>query len=149
MIKEMLLVAHILLLGDVTVNRETAYIMQDIRAVTQEPIVITSAVRTPRRQAELMVYSYRSGNNLIYLYGNKVRKYLSLIRQGDIDALEIEFTHDNSISAHLTGRAVDVRSRSLSKKAKEALFSLEDGGRYDVIEEYNPPHIHIELNAGS
>ena len=144
----MILAMHILVMSDVVVTKDTQYILEDVRSVTEAPIVVTDALRTPRRQAELMIMSHNSGNNLLNLYGEKIRQYMPLIRAGDVDTLTAHFTGDNNISAHLVGRAIDIRSRGMSRKVKEEIFSLTKSGRYDVIEEYSPPHLHIELKDG-
>ena len=145
MIREFLLV---LLLDNVEMTWQTEYILEDLNDVITSPIVITSGARTPEEQAKLMIHHHHSGKNLVKLYGQKVYKYLPLIRASNLEELTQGFTKDSSISAHLLGRAVDIRSRNLDKKTKNEIFSLTKGGSYDIIEEYSPPHIHVELNPG-
>lgn len=53
---------------------------------------------------------------------------------------------DNSM--HLECKALDIRSRGLRKKTIEEIKQLTSTGRYDIIVEYKPPHIHIELKEG-
>jgi hypothetical protein len=52
-------------------------------------------------------------------------------------------------SKHYIGHAVDIRSRTLARAQKEVILHelkkrLGDG--YDVVDEFNPPHIHIEYD---
>lgn len=49
-------------------------------------------------------------------------------------------------SRHLVCKAIDIRSSGLKRKTINEIKSLTKSGRYDIVEEYNPPHIHIELN---
>lgn len=51
-------------------------------------------------------------------------------------------------SVHLQCKALDIRSKGLKTKTLNEIKSLTNTGRYDVIVEYNPPHIHIELKEG-
>lgn len=52
-------------------------------------------------------------------------------------------------SKHYTGEALDIRTRDLSDAQRDyILFTLRSrlGLGYDVVEEFNPPHIHIEYD---
>ena len=145
MLKELLLMSQVLVMPNVEVTRDTLYISQDIQRVVDTPIVITSASRSPKRQARLMISNYHNGANLIQSYGSKIRPLLPLLKRRDLEGLTQYLQDHREFSAHMTGRAVDIRSRTLSKSDKDKIKTLTRHGRYDIIEEYNPPHIHIEL----
>lgn len=52
-------------------------------------------------------------------------------------------------SKHYQGHAIDIRSRDLSTFQKERILtglSLYLSNDYDVVEEFTPPHIHIEYD---
>lgn len=48
-------------------------------------------------------------------------------------------------SMHLKCKALDIRSRGLSRKTINQIKQLTRTGLYDIIVEDSPPHIHIEL----
>ena len=49
-------------------------------------------------------------------------------------------------SKHLKCRALDIRIYGLKYETIEAIKELGVDNTYDVVVEYKPPHIHIELN---
>lgn len=74
---------------------------------------------------------------------------ISLILQHDITITSgSEGTHMAG-SKHYTGEAIDIRTKDLTDDQRQRLwFALKQhlGPHYDVVEEFNPPHIHIEYD---
>lgn len=51
-------------------------------------------------------------------------------------------------SKHLCGAAIDIRSWDLAERDIIILARHLNKDKYDVVQEFNPPHIHIEIKNG-
>lgn len=123
-------------------------------------IVITSATRSPEKQANAMYDKLKLGDDLTKLYKNKnalkeitdaydaginEQKSGAEIIKGMTEVIEGQVKKNVYISAHLKSGAVDVRSKDMSKEEKEHFKIAAKEVGLKVIEEGKPPHFHLEL----
>lgn len=127
---------------------------------TREHLVITSGTRDANRQARAMYTKLKLGDDLLALYRNKAavqeikRAYQAASGKPPeqvVTAMEavIQDQIDRGIfiSAHLREGAVDVRSRTMSRKEKRAfLESVAEVGGVRVLEETKPAHYHLQID---
>ena len=127
------------------------------------PLVITSGPRTPESQAFAMYLKINQGASLRGLYrkteaaqeirkaydaGRRARKKHGPIIADMAEVIRQQMARGVYISPHLKGGAVDIRSRTLNRRAK---IALQDAvarfrGMRLIREEKIPPHFHLEIN---
>ncbi|MEZ0324777.1 MAG: hypothetical protein ACAH95_02635 [Fimbriimonas sp.] len=123
-------------------------------------VVVTSAARTPQRQADAMRIKLDLGESPRRLYANKraageIENAYSWAKKSGLPveqvtetmAMVIQRQMDSGIfiSRHLKEGAVDFRSRDLSAREKRVvrIAAAEEGAK--VALESTPPHFHIEV----
>ena len=113
------------------------------------PLHITSAVRTPETQASAMIKKHSIGGarEIRKIYGEKAEDFLaapvsvsswaSVVR--DLIRQEILPSH------HLTGDAIDIRTRDLSSdQIEELIKACKKVGARKTLLETKPPHLHVD-----
>jgi hypothetical protein len=112
------------------------------------PVTATSGRRDAARQAAAMLGKVERGEDLLLLYRDKGQIAELLAGPRTIDAWAATIRRyaaaGRPLSSHLSGRAVDLRSRDLSASqlARLAELSRAEGARRAVVE---PDHLHLEL----
>jgi hypothetical protein len=127
------------------------------------PLVITSGPRTPESQAFAMYLKINAGASLRSLYrntdaaqeirkaydaGRRARKKHRAIIADMAEVIRQQMQRGVLISPHLKGGAVDIRSRTLNRRAKIVLQDVvaRSRGMRLIREEKIPPHFHLEIN---
>jgi hypothetical protein len=128
----------------------------------RRPLVVTSGTRSPRSQAIAMYRKLRRGQNLLGLY-RKTRLAREVVRtwrrarrsrrppRAIVEALtgtlQAQMRRGDYLSAHLRNGAVDVRSRTMTRRRKRIFrWAVEQvEGVTLVKEERRPPHFHLEV----
>lgn len=133
--------------------------------LTAQELKITSGLRTPEKQAQLMYEKARWGQLGIYKnhrLAGEVRTAYEKARnthageQNEVDAITAtireQVSHGEYISSHLTGRAFDVRNASITgchKTCFEALIKLVFGTTQGHLIENEGPgsekHFHVQF----
>jgi hypothetical protein len=118
---------------------------------------VISGQRTPSSQARALYTKFSMGDDgSVYADQaavSEIRKaYIANIANGEAatvkameDVITAQLGRGNSISRHLGGKAIDVRSWTLDSKQIEVLRSLVEGAGGKFLVEDKPPHIHIEF----
>lgn len=126
---------------------------------TGKTIVVTSGARPPARQAKAMYRKLEGGDDLS-VYRNK--KAVAAIKKAYNDAktakkseteiikamaevIEEQVKKGVYISRHLRAGAVDIRSRDMSAKQKQAFRKAAKGIAKSIILETIPPHFHLQF----
>ncbi|HSI72331.1 MAG TPA: hypothetical protein VK934_04080 [Fimbriimonas sp.] len=142
------------------VEKQVAKIAKKVLERTGTRVVITSAARTPKSQADAMRIKMDLGENPKRLYANKhaageIANAYSWAKKCGLDAgsvtdtmaMVIQRQMDSGvyISRHLHEGAVDLRSKNLNAWEKRIVkqAAIEEGAK--VLMESTPPHIHIEV----
>lgn len=129
---------------------------------TGKHLTVTSGTRDSVQQARAMYKMMRLGGDPLRLYRNKeaAREIKRAYEQGrsakksadDIvtevhSVIQKQVARGVYISAHLRAGAVDVRSRDLSSAEKKH-FTVSIAGMKDVqmLEEFTPPHFHLQID---
>lgn len=129
---------------------------------TGKHLTVTSGTRDAAEQARAMYKMMRLGGDPMRLYRNKeaAREIKRAYEQGrtakksadgivrDVHSvIQKQIARGVYISAHLRAGAVDVRSRDLSRVEKKH-FAAVLAGMKDVqmLEEYTPPHFHLQID---
>lgn len=126
------------------------------QAATGRTLFVTSGVRSAREQARAMLTKLRAGGrSQLSIYRNRAaadevgdawergggEEELTAVIQGQVDRGVL-------LSAHLGGRAVDLRTRDLSPADRQQLQRLAaEHGR--SLYESTPPHLHLERPRSS
>mgnify|MGYP005989518357 FL=1 len=123
-------------------------------AVPGVPLHVTSATRTPERQAATLVTKRKLGEDLRRLYRSN----------GDIAAALMAAPNTTSamaaiirrymnagryLSRHMRGDAVDLRTRNLSGAQRQQVLSAAGRLGARAVYETTPAHIHIERIGGN
>lgn len=115
-------------------------------------VIVTGAQRSSKRQAELIQKKIDAGVNLYSLYKNhKIVDSIMKDRYNYPIELIIEYhmSKGEYLSAHLCGKAIDLRSRHMSPlEVDAALAKLNSIDGLQAIYEARPPHIHVERTEG-
>ena len=125
--------------------------VEEYRQVSGTDVQVTSYLRTPREQAELMV-AKKDGLRKLY----KRSKYLDEITEASrkvfavsrvAEVIRRQMGEGFYISNHLCGAAIDVRTRNLASWERQSLIAwFEAQPKYKVLDEGN--HIHIAIRGG-
>ena len=139
------------------IKETVANIVDKYNNATGKLVYITSGVRNAHRQAAAMFTKFQMGSSG-NVYSNKTAlkqihdAYISNISHGKnatVKAMERviqkQVTSGVMISRHLSSKAIDCRSKGLSKHEISTLERIikESGGV--VIREGRPPHLHIQF----
>ncbi len=129
---------------------------------TGKHLTVTSGTRDVAAQARAMYKMMRLGGDPMRLYRNKEaarevkrayeqarasRKSPDDVVSDVYSVLQKQVARGVYISAHLRAGAVDVRSRDLSRAEKKH-FTTSVAGMKDVqmLEEFTPPHFHLQID---
>lgn len=129
---------------------------------TGKAFVVTSGIRDPDSQAELIYGKLLAGEDLLKLYKDKsaVRELLDVFDDGRrgkrsrativaqlAGAIRGQMKRGIYISAHLKAGAADVRSTTMSPTEKRAFIeAARDVGGFSIMLESTPPHFHMQLD---
>ena len=112
-------------------------------------IVVTSGFRTPERQAKAMFYKIEQGEDITQLYKDKV------FAQSVIDAfpnlvegaaaVQAYIDRGGGKTMHLSGNAIDLRTRDLTKEQFDMVVSTVEGMGDRILYEPVPPHFDISF----
>jgi hypothetical protein len=117
------------------------------------PIYVTSGERTPEEQADAMLKKLQLGGSAeLYKTYQDDRAIASLLTVPPstaawADAIRRLAATGTTISRHLFGRAIDLRTKDLSASQIDTLKRAvaATGGRY--LLESTPPHLHVDMPA--
>jgi hypothetical protein len=126
---------------------------------TRKRLVITSGTRDAARQAKAMYKVMSLGGDIVRLYKNKAAateikqaydkgagKVPDEVVSAMYDVIRAQMQRGIYISAHLRAGAVDVRNRNMSASEKKAFVESVGGvGDVRVLEEFSPPHFHVQV----
>ena len=132
-------------------------IAKDYNATTGKALTVTDGSRTPRDQAERMLYKYNQGDFSNYkgLQGAKIAdiyrqgiangKSISDILDNMTSAIDRNFQNGNAISKHLYNRVVDFSVCGMTTGNKAVIRDAirQNGGI--PLPEVIPPHIHASF----
>jgi len=109
------------------------------------PVVVTSWVRTPVRQARAMLAKVERGENLLALYRDdeQVEELLDAPRDEDAwaDIIEKHAAEGHGLSRHLAGYGTDIRTRNLSTAQVNRLIKTAKAMGANAVLESD--HLHI------
>ena len=110
-------------------------------------IVVTSGTRSYEEQAAAMAEDVAAGKDLYKVYTNKSQKKLldelMAAYEDDWPAIIERYTLAGVVlSWHLSGRAVDIRTRDLTKEQVQALIDAARDLGADPLDEGD--HLHVE-----
>ncbi len=139
------------------------HIAERYRKATGARLVVTGGVRTPRRQARLMVEKLAAGEDIISLYADdasatEIRDvYVAGVVRKDkkpaleravLQVIDAQIARGTFISRHLQARAADVRSRGMTPAQEAALrdaVAAEPGASLVDERDGDTPHFHLNL----
>jgi hypothetical protein len=111
-------------------------------------IIVTSGTRTPQAQARAMFDKIELGDDLLKIYADDVFAQSIIDAYPNIEqATEIveQYARSGRGSDHLTGNAVDIRTRDLTEDQKNTMVAVvQEMGNFALLEA-TPPHLHITL----
>lgn len=133
--------------------------------LTGKDLVMKSGLRKPETQARLMYEKAKRGSSALGIYNWTLRKPIedayeektkaSAGEQATIDAItaiiQAQMNRHDYISKHLTGRAFDVRNRTMNRCEKEvfeAVVKVVLGSTHGHLignEPGGPPHFHVQF----
>lgn len=128
---------------------QAAFLAALRRAVPGVPMHVTSATRTPERQAAALVTKRSMGEDLRSLYRSNRDIADALMAAPNTTSamaavIRRYMAQGRYLSRHMRGDAVDLRSRNLSAAQREAIIAAASRLGARAIYETTPPHIHIE-----
>lgn len=122
--------------------------LDDFSSRVSFPIVVTSGIRTPIKQAKAMFTKIELGDDLIKIYKDDTFAQKIIDAYPNLDKAESivsEYAKAGGGSSHLRGMGVDIRTRDLSEAQKQELVqAVKDMGDSPLLES-TPPHLHITL----
>lgn len=129
---------------------------------TGKTFVVTSGIRDPDSQAELIYQKLVLGDDLLKLYkdktavkelvdtfedGQRKRKSRTTIVTAIASTIRAQMKRGIYISAHLKAGAADVRSSSMTAADKRAFVeAAREVGGFSIMLESTPPHFHLQLD---
>ncbi len=121
-----------------------------LRLAYGDQLVVTSGVRTPDAQASAMQKKQDAGGSFnIYKRQDLVREITAAPRSQWAAVISRQVARGEYLSSHLSGRAVDLRTRGLSSSE---ISDLSDAVRKlgaKPLVESAPPHMHVEGISGA
>ena len=150
-------------LNGVRIGRSIRPVLSEIaeayRQRTHERLIVTSGVRTPQQQAEAMLYKLERRQSLLRIYRNQtlagelMRAYRRCRRRRPAQCgealtqtIRLQVQRGEHISRHLVDSAVDIRSRSMTRRQQRIFREIV--GRHSqvlLLQEGTPPHFHLQL----
>lgn len=129
---------------------------------TGKTFVVTSGIRDPDSQAELIFRKLASGEDLLKLYkdksavlelkevfddGRRAKRPRATIVTQLAAMIRAQMKRGIYISAHLKAGAADIRSTTMTPADKRAFIeAARDVGGFDIMLESTPPHFHLQLD---
>lgn len=129
---------------------------------TGKHLTVTSGTRDAAQQARAMYKMMRLGGDPLRLYRNKeaareIKRAYEQARSAkkspddvvsDVySVIQKQVARGVYISAHLRAGAVDVRSRDLNRAEKKHFAAvLADQKNVQMLEEFTPPHFHLQID---
>jgi hypothetical protein len=140
--------------GLVLNSGQVAFLRALRAAVPGVPMHVTSATRTPERQAAALVTKRSMGEDLRRTYRSNADIAAALMAAPNTTSamaaiIRRYMGQGRFLSRHMRGDAVDLRSRNLSVEQRNALIAGAQRLGARAIYETTPPHIHIERIGGS
>ena len=131
---------------------EATQLQVEVEAILGNPVIVTGAERSSKRQAELIQSKIERGHNLYALY-EKHDIITSILKNKELYSIQLMIeTHmrkGDYLSSHLCGKAIDIRSRNYTLHERlQILEKLNSTLGLQAIYEPSPPHIHIERTEG-
>ena len=115
---------------------------------------VTSAYRSPKEQAFIMINKHAAGQNLYKLYKHSevIDDFLSAYVFGSfndmVEVIEIYMDKGIYLSKHLCDKAIDVRSRNMTLEEQEEFIKIVEGiPGIEILQEFKPPHFHIQYKG--
>ena len=112
-------------------------------------IVVTSGFRTPERQAKAMFYKIEQGEDITQLYKDKVFAQSVIDAFPNIEegaaAVQAYIDRGGGKTMHLSGNAIDLRTRDLTKEQFDMVVSTVEGMGDRILYEPVPPHFDISF----
>lgn len=128
---------------------------------TSKTFIVTSGIRDPDSQAELIFGKLSLGEDLLKLYkdksavlelkevfddGRKAKRSRAGIVTQLATMIRSQMKRGIFISAHLKAGAADIRSTSMTPADKRAFIeAARDVGGLSIMLESTPPHFHLQL----
>jgi len=126
---------------------------------TQKDIVITSAKRTASSQASALYTRFKNGGDVrdyikqteakavkqAYDDAVKAKKNKTDIIKAMTQTLEGQIKKGNYLSSHLSSKALDVRSKNMSKTEKKAFLKACKAVANKCLVEGTPQHFHLQF----
>lgn len=122
------------------------------------PLHVNSGVRTPSEQADAMWTKYQEAEakgtgggaaELIATYGAKADALFQVAHTEWAALVEQAQADGTLFSRHLTGDALDVRTRDLTDSARADLIAAVKATGARPLYEGTPPHLHIDRIAAA
>lgn len=153
-------------LRDVTlspkVEEKLSAIGEKYQRRTGKTFIVTSGIRDPDSQAELIFRKLALGEDLLKLYkdksavlelkevfdeGRRAKRPRATIVTQLATMIRAQMKRGIYISAHLKAGAADIRSTSMTPSDKRAFIeAARDVGGFDIMLESTPPHFHLQLD---
>lgn len=153
-------------LRDVTlspkVEEKLSAIGEKFQRRTGKTFIVTSGIRDPDSQAELIFRKLALGEDLLKLYkdksavlelkevfddGRRAKRARATIVTQLATMIRAQMKRGIYISAHLKAGAADIRSTSMTPSDKRAFIeAARDVGGFDIMLESTPPHFHLQLD---
>ena len=140
--------------GLVLNDGQVAFLRRLRRAVPGVPLHVTSATRTPEKQAAALVAKRNLGDDLRKLYRRNPDIADALMRAPNTTSamaaiIRRYMNQGRYLSRHMRGDAFDLRSRNLTAAQRNQVMSAAQRMGAKAIYETKPPHIHIERIGGA
>lgn len=124
------------------------------RTLPGVPLHVTSATRTPERQAAALVTKRNLGDDLRKLYRANADIAEELMRApntvpGMAAVIRRYMAQGRYLSRHMRGDAFDLRSRNLTPAQRAQVIATAQQMGAKAIYETTPPHIHVERIGGA
>jgi hypothetical protein len=129
---------------------------------TGKTFIVTSGIRDPDSQGELIFRKLALGEDLLKLYkdksavlelkqvfddGRRSKRARAVIVAQLATMIRAQMKRGIYISAHLKAGAADIRSTSMTPTDKRAFIdAARDVGGFDIMLESTPPHFHLQLD---
>ena len=132
---------------------QVSFVRRLRRALPGVPLHVTSATRTPERQAAALVEKRKLGEDLRKLYRSNPDIADALMRAPNTTAgmaavIRHYMNQGRYLSRHMRGDAFDLRSRNLTVAQRNQIIATAQQMGAKAIYETRPPHIHIERIGG-
>ena len=132
---------------------QVSFVRRLRRALPGVPLHVTSATRTPERQAAALVEKRKLGEDLRKLYRSNPDIADALMRAPNTTAgmaavIRRYMNQGRYLSRHMRGDAFDLRSRNLTAAQRNQIIATAQQMGAKAIYETRPPHIHIERIGG-